>query len=334
VSYFLRKYYAFINQKALRLYNNNTFAIQYTILFIIRILIYWEVILMRQKIYLTLAVLFWGWSFVFTKIMLGYMSPVEVLGIRLIIGLPFLYLIIFSKKIKLRFEHQDRKYIIIGAVIITIHFLVQIVGIDYTTATKTGWILGSIPLIIAVLSYFILKERVGTKVVVGIIIATIGIVVLISNGKLNQLEWVKSIGDWLILVSAFTWAFYTITIRNVARKYNPLAITFSVFLPMAVLVVGIMIITSDWNRLISIPTEPIVASFINGLFCLAMAHWFWQEGVAKLGATKAGVFLYLEPLATTALAVPYLGEHFGIFTALGGGLVLVGVFIAEKKKRV
>ena len=60
----------------------------------------------------------------------------------------------------------------------------------------------------------------------------------------------------------------------------------------------------------------------------------WQEGVAKLGATKAGFFLYLEPLSTTALAVPYLGESFGPFTLIGGLLVLAGVWYGQRRKTV
>jgi drug/metabolite transporter (DMT)-like permease len=259
--------------------------------------------------------------------MLDYMSPVEVLGIRMIFGLPVLFLIITLKRIKFK------KYIYLGALFITIHFLVQNVGIKYTSATNAGWIIASIPLIITVLSYLILKEKSGLNVVYGIIIATIGIIFLISKGRINELEWLKSIGDWLVLITAFTWAFYTITIRDIARKYNPLAVTFSVLVPMTLLTVAVMIISSDWIILLSLPWKPIVAALINGIFCMALAQWFWQEGVAKLGATKAGMFLYLEPLATTALAVPYLGENFGFYTAFGGGLVLVGVFIAEKRKR-
>jgi drug/metabolite transporter (DMT)-like permease len=65
---------------------------------------------------------------------------------------------------------------------------------------------------------------------------------------------------------------------------------------------------------------------------MGLAHWFWQEGVARLGAARAGVFLYLEPLATTGLAVPYLGESFGLFTAVGGAMVLAGVYLAERKR--
>ena len=65
----------------------------------------------------------------------------------------------------------------------------------------------------------------------------------------------------------------------------------------------------------------------------ALAHWFWQEGVARVGATEAGIFLYLEPIATTALAVPYLGEPFGIYTAFGGALILLGVWWAQRRNR-
>ncbi len=55
--------------------------------------------------------------------------------------------------------------------------------------------------------------------------------------------------------------------------------------------------------------------------------------MAKVGATEAGVFLYLEPVATTALAVPYLGESFGGYTALGGLMVLAGVWCAQTGPR-
>jgi drug/metabolite transporter (DMT)-like permease len=64
-----------------------------------------------------------------------------------------------------------------------------------------------------------------------------------------------------------------------------------------------------------------------------MAQWFWQMGVAKFGAGKAGIYLYLEPTATTVLAVPLLGEKFTLTTAIGGSLVLAGVWWSERRKR-
>jgi drug/metabolite transporter (DMT)-like permease len=62
-----------------------------------------------------------------------------------------------------------------------------------------------------------------------------------------------------------------------------------------------------------------------------LAQWLWQIGVARLGASRAGLFLYIEPLATTVLAVPLLGESFTAFTAIGGSLVILGVWVAQRR---
>jgi drug/metabolite transporter (DMT)-like permease len=80
-----------------------------------------------------------------------------------------------------------------------------------------------------------------------------------------------------------------------------------------------------------LPAEAIFSLIYLGLLGTSLAHWFWQEGVARLGAAKAGIYLYLEPLATTALAVPYLHESFGIYTAVGGFMVLLGVWNSQRK---
>jgi len=92
-----------------------------------------------------------------------------------------------------------------------------------------------------------------------------------------------------------------------------------------------MIAYSDWRRFAGIPVDGLVALFFLGIPGTALAQWFWQVGIGRLGAAKAGVFLYLEPLATTALAVPYMGESFGAISAMGGLFVLLGVYLAERK---
>lgn len=287
---------------------------------------------MLVRIYLLLAVIFWGWSFVFTKILLDYVTPVELMGLRFIIGLPVLLLVIFFKKIKLKFDSKDYKAIAAGALVITAHFIIQITGLKYTSATNTGWIISVTPLVLATMSFLFLKEKIGLKEIIGIIVATCGIILLVSKGNLISLDWLKSVGDWLVLLSAFTWSVYTVITRNISRKYHPLAVTFAILFPSALIMITYMLFTSDWNKFINLPAEPLWALLALGILCLALAHWFWQEGVAKFGAAKAGFFLYLEPLSTTALAIPYLGEHFGMFTAIGGLMVLAGVYITEKKK--
>lgn len=288
---------------------------------------------MKTKIYLLIAVILWGWSFVFTKIALDFVRPVDLMGLRFLTGLPVLFFILYSKKLKFQFEKKDYIRILFGALVITAHFLIQITGVKYTSATNTGWIISVTPLVMAVLSFIILKEKIGIKEITGIIVATLGILLLVSNGSLTNLDWLSSTGDWLVLISAHTWAIFTVITRDVSRKYNPLLVSCAILLPSGLIIWSYMGLTSDWLSFLHLPLKANLAIIILGVFCLGLAHWFWQEGVAAIGATRAGIFLYLEPVATTALAVPYLGEYFGLFTALGGMMVLSGVFIAEKRKK-
>ena len=286
---------------------------------------------MLVYIYLLLTIIFWGWSFIATKILLDYVTPVELMGLRFIIALPILYAIIVAKGIKLKFEPKHRKWVLIGSAIVTAHFLVQITGLIYTSATNTGWIIAVTPLVMALAAFAFLKEKIGRKEMAGIGVATIGIVLLVSKGKIASLDWIQSVGDWLILASAHTWALYTVATRDLVRSYNPLVVTFAILLPSAVLLLGHMTFASEWSRFLQLPLEAVVALIFLGVCSTALAHWFWQEGVAKLGAARSGFFLYLMPLATTVLAVPYLDEKFGLLTAAGGVLVLAGVYIAQRR---
>ncbi|MEW6413088.1 MAG: DMT family transporter [Candidatus Zixiibacteriota bacterium] len=289
---------------------------------------------MLVRVYLLLAVIFWGWSFVATKILLSYVNPVELMGLRFIVGLPVLFVVVFARKVKFSFSPRHRWQVLLGAAIITAHFLIQITGIKYTTATNTGWIISITPLVLAVMSYLILREKIGYKEIAGIAVATAGILLLVSRGDITDLSWLSSVGDWLVLASAHTWALYTVATRDLSRKYDPLAVTSSILLPSAVILVTYMLFTSDWDKFLHLPFEAVLALLFLGVLSLAIAHWFWQEGVSSLGASRAGIFLYLEPLATTALAVPYLGEPFGVFTAVGGMLVLGGVYLAQTRTKV
>jgi drug/metabolite transporter (DMT)-like permease len=281
-------------------------------------------------LYLLLCVTIWGWTFVATKLCLKYLDPVELLAVRLVIGVPFLWLVVAAKKIRLTFGSKDRKAILLAAAIIVIHLLIQAFALKYTSATNTGWIIGVTPLVMAVMAFFILKERLSRMAIFGVVIATVGIVLLVSRGNMASLNWFRAGGDWLILISTHTWALYTIVVRNITRAHHPLAVTFAVLIPGTIVMLFYLVIRSDWSRIIAMPLEGYLAMAFLSILGLAVAHWFWQEGVARIGATRSGIFLYLEPLATTALAVPLLGEQFGLLTGAGGLLVLAGVYIAQR----
>jgi drug/metabolite transporter (DMT)-like permease len=288
---------------------------------------------MLPRVLLFCAVVIWGWTFVATKILVAELGPVEILALRLAIGLPFVGVALLAGRVPLRFTRADARPVLLGGSVLTLHFLVQIAGLVTTTATNTGWIISVSPLALAVLSFLFLHERIGWGGWGGIAVATAGILLLVSRGRLTDLDWLRNAGDWLVLASAHTWALYTVTTRDLVRRRHPLAVTFAILLVAAAFTAVLFAIAGDIARVRTLSPRGIVAVLYLAIPGLALGQWFWQEGVARLGAARAGLYLYLEPLATLALAVPLLGEPFGPSIALGGGLVLVGVYVGQRDRR-
>lgn len=276
------------------------------------------------------AVVIWGWTFVATKVLLAELGPVEIFALRLAIGLPFLGAIVVLKRVPLRIARADARPLLAGGAIFALHFLVQISGLVTTTATNTGWIISVSPLALAVLSVLFLRERIGWGGIAGIGLATAGVLLLVSRGRLTDLGWLRSTGDWLVLASAFTWALYTVATRDLVRRRHPLAVTFGILLIATAITAILFALTADLGAVASLSPRGVLALLYLAVPGLALGQWFWQEGVARLGAARAGLYLYLEPLATLTLAVPLLGEPFGPFIALGGGLMLAGVALGQR----
>ena len=280
-------------------------------------------------ILLLIAVVIWGSTFVATKICLEHMSTLQLVASRFLIAAPMLYLIARLRRASFGYRALARP-LTIGAGIFSVHFLIQTWALEFTTATNSGWIVAITPLTIAIMALLVLKEAIPPAMRAGLVIATLGIVLLVSGGELASLDWLSSVGDWLMLLSTGTWALYTVLTRDLSRARDPVVIAFTMTLPLAAAALVLPFALDDWTPLRALPPNALFALFFLGLAGVALAQWFWQTGVARLGAAKAGLLLYLEPLTTTALAVPLLGEPFGPMGALGGLLVLSGVFAAQR----
>ena len=279
-----------------------------------------------------MTVLVWGSTFVATKICLAYLRPAEILGLRLLLAMPVLFGLMVLQKVKVKFTRPEMLRILLGSGVLTLHFLIQITGMQYTSATNTGWIISVTPLVLVILSHFFLKERVRWNDAAGVAVATAGILLLVSKGNFSTLGWLASPGDWLVLASAHTWAIYTVVSKTISRSQDPIGVAFAFLLPATVVMTAYLAITADWSRFSTLPAEPVIAMLFLGVVAMGLANWWWQKGVAAVGAAKAGVFLYVEPLSTTLLAVPLLHETFGAPTAVGGFLVLGGVYLAQRGK--
>jgi drug/metabolite transporter (DMT)-like permease len=279
------------------------------------------------QLLLLAAVIIWGSTFVASKICLSVMSPIQLVASRFFLAAPALFLIARFRGASFRLG-AHRKIVFLATALFSFHYLLQTWALEYTTATNSGWIITVSPLAIALLAAIFLREP--APPLAGIVLASLGIVLLVSNGDLSRLGALSSLGDFMVLASTFTWAVFTIITRNPSRSLDPAVVTFAMTVPLAISALILPFAAGRWTPLRDLGFETSAALLFLGVAGVALAQWFWQRGVAKLGAARAGLFLYLEPLATTALAVPVLGEPFGPWTAVGGLLVIVGVYVAQR----
>ena len=218
------------------------------------------------------------------KIALAEVTPLELVGLRFAIGLPVLGLVLRAKRIPFGFDRRDLRPLVVGSLILLVHFLVQpfALSLEGSTATNTGWIISISPLCIALLSRVLLGERLSAGQVAGIALATLGVLLLVSKGDLSNLSWLESRGDWLILGTAFTWALYTIVTRDLSRRRSPLAVTLVVFLPLCAVALASVAARSDLARFLHL-SAPVVLSVLFLGVLGTLAQWFWQLGVGRLG---------------------------------------------------
>ncbi|KAA3633888.1 MAG: DMT family transporter [Calditrichaeota bacterium] len=286
-----------------------------------------------SSLFLLIPVIFWGLSYIAIKIVLSELDPVEMISIRFLLGAPTLYLVLKFKKIHL-FPVQQFWKLIIGGLLIYIHFWVMAVGMIETTASNTAWILTTAPIFIAILGWMFLSETFKIIQWVGLLIAAIGVLFLTANGSLDNLAWIKSRGDIIVLGSCVTWAIYTIWVRKITAHTHPLTATFWMTTIAGLIFIPYTFLTTDAVKFTSLQNSTIISLIFLGVFCLAIAFWLWSEGLKRLKAAEVGIYLYIEPLITMIGAWIILSESITVWLIIGAILISIGVVVAEKYGKV
>lgn len=159
-------------------------------------------------------------------------------------------------------------------------------------------------------------------------LATFGVLVLVSRGRLGSLDFINSYGDWLVLTSCLTWSVYTILGKKL-ESAPPLATTTVILTLAAIVIVPAVLIHSGPGVYSNLPARAIYALIILGVFCMGLAYWLWIEALRRKPAGRVGVYLYLEPISTMLVAPYVLNESITTSLLGGGALVIAGVWLVE-----
>ena len=277
------------------------------------------------------SVILWGASFVATKSLLDSLTPLSIIYIRLAFGLAFAFMIAFFRKRDFLIKKKDIKGIFILAIISISHLWIQVTGMQFTSASNTGWIIGIVPAIMAIMGFLFYKERMSSVQITGAIIAFSGLLLLISKGDIKSINFISNYGDILVLGSAFTWSIYSFFGRKVTLNYPPSMTILYLFLIMLVLLSPFTISSDFFSSVYLLSAIDWIALIFLGIFCSGLAYVLWAEAMNELPANRVGAFLYLEPFVTVFTAWLLLNEYITLFMIGSGVLIITGVIMVNRK---
>ncbi|MCH8032396.1 MAG: DMT family transporter [Bacteroidetes bacterium] len=278
-----------------------------------------------------IAVIFWGSSFIATKVALKELSPETIISLRLIIASVFLFITAILLKKDFSINLKSHGFIFILALIAVFHLLIQVTGLKYTTASNTGWIIGTAPIFMAILAAIFFREKIGLLKVAGIIIAMFGLLLLIGKGNITNVDLIKNKGDLLVLASAFTWGVYSMVNKKISLSYSPLMTILYLFIMMAVIIIPFNLNTASVNSVVNLSLNGWISILFLGLFCSGIAYVIWAYSLRDLESAKVGTFLYFEPLATVVTAWLLLSESITALMIFSGIIITLGVVLVNKE---
>jgi drug/metabolite transporter (DMT)-like permease len=275
-------------------------------------------------------VIFWGNSFIATKTALHEIKPVTIIILRLILASALLSTIAITTKRSFSINLKSHGWILILAMIATFHLWIQVTGLQYTTASNTGWIIGTAPIFMAILGSIFFREKVTLLQLAGIVIAMFGLLLLIGKGNIFSIDLIEDKGDLLVLGSAFTWGVYSMVNKKISLTYSPLMTILFLFIMMAIIIVPFNLNSETINSVLHLSLIGWISILFLGIFCSGIAYVIWAQALRDMESAKVGAFLYLEPLITVFAAWFFLNEVITVIMIFSGLLITLGVFIVNK----
>lgn len=279
------------------------------------------------------AVIVWGASFIATKFALQDTSPITIVWLRFLIGVIILGLVVaLRRQFTLPAKKEWGYFALLGFLGITFHQWLQSNALQTSEAGTTAWIVSTTPVFMAVLGWFLLNERLGWTKNLGILLAFLGVLAVISKGDLNSISIGKfgAPGDVLILISAINWAVFSALSRPGLKSHSASLMMFFLMVFGWLFTTFLFLTTSGLREIPPITSNSWMALGFLGVFCSGLAYVAWYDALKVLTTAETGVFLYLEPLVAVVVAFFVLGEAITWASLLGGAVILFGVWLVNR----
>ena len=288
------------------------------------------------------VVAIWGSTFVFTKLLLqSGLTPAQIFTLRFTIAYVLLLCYSLITQHSSLFASSWRDELLMVALGITggsVYFLTENAAMLYTTATNTSLIVCSCPLFAMLLVALVYRhtERITKMQALGSGVACLGMAIVVLNG--HFVLHLSPLGDLLAFAACLCWAVYSLLAKPATERYSSIFITRKVFFYGLLTIIPYYILrpseatlftTSFFQSLnLSVLLNLLFLAVVASMLCYLLWNWV----IGKLGAVVATNWVYFNPITTIIFAWWLLNEQITVWFLLGSALILLGMYLADKRQ--
>ena len=280
------------------------------------------------------VIVVWGSTFVFTKLLLlGGLTAAQIFILRFVIAYVLLlgYCLVKGMRWMADSWRDELLMVALGVTGGSLYFMTENSAMNYTTTTNTSIIVSLCPLFAsAIIGLFYKTERLSRLQTIGTLVAATGVIIVVMNG--HFVLHLSPRGDLLAFAACLCWAVYSLLMIPANARYDIVFVTRKVFFYGLLSMIPYYIIYPGLN-LHLILTQPQLMWNLLFLGCIASMLCFltWNWVLKRLGAVVATNYVYLNPAITIVFAWFILDESITGWFILGTVLILLGMYLADKK---
>ena len=286
--------------------------------------------------YLKLAAvtMIWGGTFVAGRYLADQVHPLLAATLRFTLASAALLLFMAVTRTPLvrPSRRQWGQLVVLGFFGIFFYNLCFFYGLQYINASRASLIVALNPAVIGLASWWLFKERLGRIKCIGIALCLAGAATVIISRNPQALQGATWAGDLLILGCVAGWGVYTLFSRGLNQSLGPLqTVTWSVLLGtlmLSVTALGSPSVTVAGLHAIDLPQ--LLSLMYLGVMGSALAYIGYYDGIRRIGATRSGVFIALNPLTAVICGALLLDEQLTLSMLTGGALILLGIYLCNK----
>ncbi len=276
-----------------------------------------------------LVILIWGSNFVVIKIGVSELEPLIVLGLRF-----FFAGLIFLPFMKWPGWKQARMIMLVGLLMGPLHQGLLYVALETMPASTISIIMKTNVLMVTLIGWLFLKEKIGWRTWTGVFIGLIGVYILVSGSIETGSKEANIYGYGLTFLSAFFIALTYVAMKKVDQVHAPTYIAL-MSLPVSPLIFmsSYIIDGLTWTIDISTLNWPVIWSVVfYQAIILSLSHMVWQRLMTKHPVSQIIPWTLLIPVVAVATAILFLGEELTLPIIIGGSLIIAGVTITTLRR--